>query len=114
MGLQPHWVLLAMYDHAPTWRPIQPPVSETGRRGAHHLRVWIPKSVKESAMRKIIIALVTASLLVLAMVSTALANPPTPACNGLDVAHGQVHSSGTQGELTLHGLRDENHNHCDH
>lgn len=63
-------------------------------------------------MRKIILALVSATLLLVVTAAAAFANPPTPACNGLDVAHGRIHSSGTQGELTLHDLRAANH--CGH
>lgn len=63
-------------------------------------------------MRKIILALVSATLLLVVTAAVAFANPPTPACNGLDVAHGRIHSSGTQGELTLHDLRAANH--CGH
>ncbi len=70
-------------------------------------------------MRKRILGFVFAAALLAAMavplfggVGTALAEPPTPACNGLDVAHGKIHSSGTQGEMTLHVLRDHNHLHC--
>lgn len=55
-------------------------------------------------MRKVLISVVAAALLLLAASAVAFAAPPTPGCNGLDVAHSQVHSSGTQGELTLHDL----------
>ncbi len=63
-------------------------------------------------MRKVLISVVAAALLLLAASAVAFAGPPTPACNGLDVAHSQVHSSGTQGELTMHDLRVANH--CSH
>ena len=55
-------------------------------------------------MKKILPAMVVAVV--------AFANSPTSACNGLDVAHERIHSSGTQGELTLHDLRANNH--CGH
>ena len=51
-------------------------------------------------------------LLVMVVAVVAFANSPTSACNGLDVAHERIHSSGTQGELTLHDLRANNH--CGH
>ena len=63
-------------------------------------------------MKKVITAIVVAALLTLSSVSMALATPPNPACNGLDVAHSQIHGSGTQGELQHHDLRDSNH--CGH
>ena len=63
-------------------------------------------------MKRLILAVVTAALLMLSVASVALANPPTPACNGIVVAHGQIHGTGTQGELSLHDLRDANH--CTH
>ena len=63
-------------------------------------------------MRKVLISVVAAALLLLAASAVAFAAPPTPGCNGLDVAHSQVHSSGTQGELTLHDLRPAKH--CGH
>ena len=63
-------------------------------------------------MRKIAVAVLIASLLIVATVSSALANPPASSCNGLDVAHTEVHGSGTQGELSLHDLRAADH--CGH
>ncbi len=70
-------------------------------------------------MRKKILAFVFAAAVLVAMAvplfggaAPAFADPPTPACNGLDVAHSQVHSSGTQGEQILHDLRPANH--CGH
>ncbi len=70
-------------------------------------------------MRKKILGFVFAAALLAAMAmplfsgaGTASANPPTAACNGLEGAHNQIHSSGTQGELTLHDLRAANH--CSH
>ncbi len=69
-------------------------------------------------MRKKILGFVFAAALLAAMAvplfggGTALADPATPACNGLDVAHPQIHGSGTQGELQLHDLRPDNH--CGH
>ncbi len=63
-------------------------------------------------MRKVLISVVAAALLLLAASAVAFANPPRPACNGLDVAHSQVHGTGSQQELTLHDLRAGNH--CGH
>ncbi len=63
-------------------------------------------------MRKIAIAISAALLLIISTISVVSASPPNPACNGLDVAHAQVHGSGTQGELALHDLRGANH--CSH
>ena len=63
-------------------------------------------------MKKLLSAIVVSLLLALSTAVVAFANPPTPACNGLDVAHHQTHGSGTQGELTLHSLRTGNH--CAH
>ncbi len=63
-------------------------------------------------MKKLIIVLILVSLIALLVAIPAFADPPTPACNGLDVAHGRIHGSGTQGELQLHDLRDANH--CSH
>ena len=62
-------------------------------------------------MRKIILALASAMLLLVVTAAVAFADPPTSACNGLDVAHGRIHSTGTQGELMLHSLRVANHCH---
>ncbi len=63
-------------------------------------------------MKKLIIVLILVSLTVLLFAIPAFANPPNPACNGLDVAHDRIHGSGTQGELQLHDLRTANH--CGH
>ncbi len=70
-------------------------------------------------MRKKILGFVFAAALLAAMAvplfaggGTAFAGSRTQACTGLDVAHDQIHSSGTQGEVTLHVLRDHSHNHC--
>ena len=63
-------------------------------------------------MKKIMLAVLVALLLTLSTAAVAFAAPAKRACNGLDVAHGRVHSSGTQGELTLHDLRAANH--CGH
>ena len=63
-------------------------------------------------MQKIILALISATLLLVVTAVVAFANPPTSACNGLDVAHDLIHGSGTQGELTLHDLRVAKH--CGH
>ncbi len=63
-------------------------------------------------MQKIILALASAMLLLVVTAAVAFANPPRSACNGLDVAHGRIHGTGTQGELTLHDLRAANH--CGH
>ena len=70
-------------------------------------------------MRKKILGFVFAAALLagLAMplfggTGAASANPPTAACNGLNVAHSQIHADGTQGELALHDLRADNH--CSH
>ena len=63
-------------------------------------------------MRKLIIVLMVSLMLSLATAATVFADPPTPACNGLDVAHGQIHSSGTQAESMLHDLRGASQNHC--
>ena len=63
-------------------------------------------------MKKVIIVLILVSLIAMLVAIPAFANAPTPACNGLNVAHEQIHSSGTQGELQLHDLRAANH--CGH
>ncbi len=63
-------------------------------------------------MKKLIIVLIVVSLIALLIAIPAFANPATPACNGLDVAHARIHSSGTQGELQLHDLRIAKH--CGH
>ena len=63
-------------------------------------------------MKKLIILLLVISMMALVLAVPAFANAPSPACNGLDVAHDQTHGSSTQGELQLHALRDANH--CDH
>ncbi len=63
-------------------------------------------------MKKLIIVLIVVSLIALLIAVPAFANPPTPACNGLDVAHTQIHTSSTKGELQLHDLRLANH--CGH
>ncbi len=63
-------------------------------------------------MKKLIILLIVISLITLLVAIPAFANPPTPACNGLDVAHARIHGSGTQGELKLHDLRAAKH--CGH
>ena len=63
-------------------------------------------------MKKLIIILIIVSLMTLLIAIPAFANPPTPACNGLDRAHTQIHASGTEGELQLHDLRLANH--CGH
>ena len=63
-------------------------------------------------MKKLTIVLIVVLLLTMAFAVPAFANPPEPACNGLNVAHGRIHSSGTQGELQLHDLRTANH--CSH
>jgi hypothetical protein len=63
-------------------------------------------------MKKLMIILIVVLLVAFTVVGVAFANPPEPACNGLDVAHAKIHGSGTQGELTLHDLRIANH--CAH
>ncbi len=63
-------------------------------------------------MKKLIIVFILVSLIALLVAIPAFANPPTPACNGLDVAHEKIHGSGTQGELQLHDLRIAKH--CGH
>ncbi len=63
-------------------------------------------------MKKVIIVLILVSLIAMLVAIPAFANPPTPACNGLDEAHENIHASGTQGELQLHDLRVSNH--CGH
>ncbi len=63
-------------------------------------------------MKKLIIVLIVVLLIAMVVAVPAFANSPTPACNGLDVAHGRIHASGTQGELQLHDLRAANH--CSH
>ncbi len=63
-------------------------------------------------MKKLIIVLFVVSLIAMMLAIPAFANPPNPACNGLDVAHSGIHSSGTQGEMRLHDLRAANH--CGH
>ncbi len=63
-------------------------------------------------MKKLIIVLILVSLVTLLLTIPAFANPPTPACNGLNVAHGRIHDSETQGEHQLHTLRLANH--CSH
>ena len=62
-------------------------------------------------MKKLIIILILVSLIAVLVAIPAFANPPAPACNGLDVAHDRIHSSGTQGEYQLHDLRVANHCH---
>ena len=62
-------------------------------------------------MKKLIIVLIVVSLIALLVAIPAFANPPTPACNGLDVAHEQIHGTGTQAEYQLHTLREVNHCH---
>jgi len=63
-------------------------------------------------MKKIIVVLAFALVLTLLTTAVAFADPPKPACNGLDKAHEELHSSGTEGELALHDLRLDNL--CDH
>lgn len=63
-------------------------------------------------MKKLIIVIILVSLIALVVAIPAFAEPPTQACNGLNVAHSQIHASGTQGELQLHDLRIANH--CGH
>lgn len=63
-------------------------------------------------MKKVILAAIAALLLTVSTAAVAFADPPSEACNGLDAAHEQIHGSGTQGELTLHELRADNH--CGH
>lgn len=63
-------------------------------------------------MRRLLATAAIAVVMAVGMASPAGANPPTPACNGLDQAHSRIHSSGTQGELQLHDLRVVSH--CDH
>ena len=63
-------------------------------------------------MKKLIIVLILVTLIALLLTIPAFANPPTPACNGLNVAHGRIHDSETQGEHQLHTLREANH--CKH
>ena len=63
-------------------------------------------------MKKLIIVLFVVLLIAMVVAIPAFANPPNPACNGLDVAHDRIHDSGTQGELQLHDLRTANH--CGH
>ena len=63
-------------------------------------------------MKKLIIVLFVVLLVAMMVAIPAFANPATSACNGLDVAHSQIHSSGTEGELQLHDLRIANH--CGH
>lgn len=63
-------------------------------------------------MRRLTLTGAIAVVMALGVAGPAGADPPTQACNGLDQAHEQVHSSGTQGELRLHDLRGANH--CSH
>ncbi len=63
-------------------------------------------------MKKLIIVIILVSLIALLAAIPAFANPPAPACNGLNVAHSKIHASGTQGELQLHDLRAAKH--CGH
>ena len=63
-------------------------------------------------MKKLIIVLFVVLLVAMMVAIPAFANPSTPACNGLDVAHSEIHEDGTQGELQLHDLRAANH--CGH
>ena len=63
-------------------------------------------------MKKLIIVLFVVLLIAMVVAIPAFANPPTPACNGLDVAHAGIHGSGTQGEVQLHDLRIAKH--CGH
>jgi len=60
-------------------------------------------------MIKLIIVLLLVSLITLLLSIPAFANPPTPACNELNVAHGRIHDPETRGEDQLHTLRLANH-----
>ena len=61
-------------------------------------------------MKKLTIVLIVVLLLTMAFAVPAFASPPTPACNGLDVAHGQIHDSGIPANANaLHDLRVANH-----
>jgi hypothetical protein len=59
----------------------------------------------------VVVAIAVAVVLV-SFVPVAAAAPPTPPCNGLDVAHAQIHGTGTEAEFVLHDLRAANH--CGH
>lgn len=63
-------------------------------------------------MRRLLATAGIAVGMAVGMASPAGANPPTPACSGLDQAHSRIHSSGIEGELQLHDLRVVNH--CGH
>ena len=63
-------------------------------------------------MKKVLFAGLVVVALTLVSAGAAFANPAHPGCNGLDRAHSNIHSSGTQGELTLHDVRAAKH--CGH
>ena len=63
-------------------------------------------------MRRLLTTLAIAIAMAVGLALPAAANPPRPACNGLNQAHTKIHASGTQGELQLHDLRMASH--CGH
>jgi hypothetical protein len=65
-------------------------------------------------MRRLIVTMAIAVVMALGVVGPAAANPPNPACNGLDRAHTNVHETGPDvpPEVVLHDLRAANH--CGH
>ena len=63
-------------------------------------------------MRRLFVTVAIAVVMALGVVGPAAANPPNPACNGLDRAHDNVHGTGSVAELVLHDLRAANH--CGH
>ena len=62
--------------------------------------------------RRIFAIAITAGAALGIWATAASAGDATPACEGLDVAHDQIHSSGTTGELVLHDLRGHDWHHC--
>ena len=63
-------------------------------------------------MRRLIATTAIAVVMTLGVVGPAAANPPNPACNGLDRAHANIHGTGSVAEIVLHDLRAANH--CSH
>lgn len=63
-------------------------------------------------MRKIALALLSATLLLVVTAAVAFADPAKSACNGLDVAQGQIYGNGAQEGTTLDDVRAAHH--CGH
>ena len=56
-------------------------------------------------MKKLLVSLVLVGGISVSAAGVANAEPAHQGCKGLDVAHDQVHESGTGGEVRLHTLR---------